>query len=693
MSFCYCQSPGTEGKFMIQCDYCENWFHGDCLDPIIAEEEAEYYIKFHCKECETIRGPSIYRPPIRKSVREKPKVVYKDLHNGGKGLELRFTKLLISKEHVFKPNNFKILKGYELTKTWMEQTGFREPVIIPDPIGNFDSVSDVADSCGRDTTVDVLYVPTQSERIMTLDEWAKYFEQPEGVRTGILNVITLEISEYSIGKLVKRPTAVCEIDWIDHVWPAEIKPIQYPKVQLYCLMSVKDSYTDFHIDFGGSSVFYHILSGEKIFYFIEPTPQNLKKYELWTSNSSQGEIFFGETVPNCYKVHLTAGNTMLIPTGWIHAVFTPSDSIVIGGNFLHGYNIKGQLDIYEIEKKTMVPPKFRFPYFDTMLWYAAKTYLCILKDDPDSISDFTLEGLYPLAKYLLLVTKKLTQKPKITKEERRRIRESIPKGLKNIRKLAKSLKRTVKVELKGRFNALIAEKDEEVQQKNLNILYNDNPIQNLFNTNFSIDDNFSPTKIKNSLKSKNNNFIENLSSDSDVNSFDEIEDSWDVEELEHENLFKEEANILEDVYLDEEEDPGEKFETDFVIKKKSLFEKRKLSRSESEESVSPTTKKKKKIIIKKNFELKIDNNNNVTELKKKMNITTNNSLNLLNYNNNNIFEAKINHNALQLQRMQQSNNSTTISSNSFNKKKEKQVKAPFSSKGKVFSKLMKGMRK
>ena len=34
---------------------------------------------------------------------------------------------------------------------------------------------------------------------------------------------------------------------------------QRPQVQKYCLMSVKDSYTDFHVDFGGTSVWYHIL--------------------------------------------------------------------------------------------------------------------------------------------------------------------------------------------------------------------------------------------------------------------------------------------------------------------------------------------------------------------------------------------------------------------------------------------------
>ena len=32
-----------------------------------------------------------------------------------------------------------------------------------------------------------------------------------------------------------------------------------PQVQKYCLMSVENSYTDFHVDFGGTSVWYHVL--------------------------------------------------------------------------------------------------------------------------------------------------------------------------------------------------------------------------------------------------------------------------------------------------------------------------------------------------------------------------------------------------------------------------------------------------
>lgn len=144
-------------------------------------------------------------------------------------------------------------------------------------------------------------------------------------------------------------------------------------------MGVKDSYTDFHVDFGGSSVFYHILSGRKIFYFIPPTPTNLRKYEAWGSSPDQASTFFGDLVKDCYKVELYEGNTMMIPTGWIHAVFTPEDTIVVGGNFLHGFDISGQLAIYEIENRTGVPAKFRFPFYEMMNWYVARHYWRVLQ--------------------------------------------------------------------------------------------------------------------------------------------------------------------------------------------------------------------------------------------------------------------------------------------------------------------------
>ena len=100
---------------------------------------------------------------------------------------------------------------------------------------------------------------------------------------------------------------------------------------------------DFHIDFGGTSVWYHIYKGEKIFYFIQPTSTNLSLYERWQRLSTQNETFLGDMVDKCYKLVIREGETVFIPTGWIHAVLTTKDSIVFGGNFLHSLNIQLQL--------------------------------------------------------------------------------------------------------------------------------------------------------------------------------------------------------------------------------------------------------------------------------------------------------------------------------------------------------------
>uniref|UniRef100_A0A673A4C2 Lysine (K)-specific demethylase 2Ab n=1 Tax=Sphaeramia orbicularis TaxID=375764 RepID=A0A673A4C2_9TELE len=119
-------------------------------------------------------------------------------------------------------------------------------------------------------------------------------------------------------------------------------------------MSVQGCFTDFHIDFGGTSVWYHILRGGKVFWLIPPTPQNLEMYENWVLSGKQGDIFLGDKCHDCQRIELKQGNTFMIPSGWIHAVYTPEDTLVFGGNFLHSFNIPMQLNIYSIEDRTRV---------------------------------------------------------------------------------------------------------------------------------------------------------------------------------------------------------------------------------------------------------------------------------------------------------------------------------------------------
>jgi hypothetical protein len=64
----------------------------------------------------------------------------------------------------------------------------------------------------------------------------------------------------------------------------------------------------------------HILTTVQVFYFIRPTPANLAAYERWSGTDIQNHSWLGDMVDEVLKVDLHAGNTMVIPTGWIHAV-------------------------------------------------------------------------------------------------------------------------------------------------------------------------------------------------------------------------------------------------------------------------------------------------------------------------------------------------------------------------------------
>jgi F-box and leucine-rich repeat protein 10/11 len=159
--------------------------------------------------------------------------------------------------------------------SFLQQYGFNIPLLFKEKTGlgirvpstNF-TINDVRMCVGSRRILDVMDVNTQKNIEMTMKDWHKYYEDPQ--KKKLLNVISLEFSHTKLENYVQSPSVVRQIDWVDVVWPKQLKESQiettnllgemmYPKVQKYCLMSVKNCYTDFHIDFGGTSVWYHIL--------------------------------------------------------------------------------------------------------------------------------------------------------------------------------------------------------------------------------------------------------------------------------------------------------------------------------------------------------------------------------------------------------------------------------------------------
>uniref|UniRef100_A0A3Q4M6V9 Lysine-specific demethylase 2B n=1 Tax=Neolamprologus brichardi TaxID=32507 RepID=A0A3Q4M6V9_NEOBR len=278
----------------------------------------------------------------------------------------------------------RVMEGKDFTYEYVQREGLRIPLIfkekdqlgirMPDP--EF-TVSEIKGLVGSRRSVDVMDVSTQKGSEMSMAQFVRYYETPEEERDKLFNVISLEFSHTKLENLIKRPTVVI-LDWVDNMWPPGLKQSQteatniisemkYPKVQRYCLMSVKGCYTDFHIDFGGTSVWYHVFKGQKVFWLVPPTPYNLALYEDWVLSGKQSDVFLGDRADGCQRVELLQGYTFFIPSGWIHAVYTPVDTLVFGGNILHSFNIPMQLTIYEIENRTKVLPKLEKLFAH---WYA-----------------------------------------------------------------------------------------------------------------------------------------------------------------------------------------------------------------------------------------------------------------------------------------------------------------------------------
>ncbi|KAM4555413.1 lysine-specific demethylase 2A [Odontesthes bonariensis] len=311
----------------------------------------------------------------------------------------------------FASDLIKHMDGKDFTYEYIQREGLRDPIIfktadglgIQMPDSDF-SVSDVKLFVGSRRIVDVMDVNTQKGIEMSMAQWRRYYETPPSEREKLYNVISLEFSHTRLENLVKRPASVDLIDWVDNMWPRHLKERQrdstnaiidmhYPKVQKYCLMSVQGCFTDFHIDFGGTSVWYHILRGGKVFWLIPPTPQNLEMYENWVLSGKQGDIFLGDKCHDCQRIELKQGYTFIIPSGWIHAVYTPEDTLVFGGNFLHSFNIPMQLNIYNIEDRTRVPAKFRYPFYYEMCWYVLERYLYCLTNISHLTPEFQKHSL------------------------------------------------------------------------------------------------------------------------------------------------------------------------------------------------------------------------------------------------------------------------------------------------------------
>ncbi|XP_008318986.1 lysine-specific demethylase phf2 isoform X1 [Cynoglossus semilaevis] len=372
--YCICRLPYDVTQFMIECDACKDWFHGSCVG--VDEDDAPDIDIYHCPNCEKIHGKSTLKKKKNWSKYDTGQGTNtKAVQNGSQVFikELRSRTFPSADDVVVK------LSGTQLNMDYLEANGFNEPILVQKKDGLGMSmpaptfyISDVENNVGPDVIVDVVDVTKQTDSKMKLKEFVDYYYSTN--RKKVLNVINLEFSESRMNSIVESPQIVRQLSWVENYWPDDAL-LGKPKVTKYCLICVKDSYTDFHIECGGASVWYHVLKGEKIFFLIKPTSANLSLYERWRSSSSHSEMFFADQVDKCYKCTLKQGQTLFIPSGWINAILTPVDCLAFSGHFVHNLSVEMQMRAYEIEKRLKVEMLNPFPNFETACWYVGRHLL------------------------------------------------------------------------------------------------------------------------------------------------------------------------------------------------------------------------------------------------------------------------------------------------------------------------------
>lgn len=405
----FCQSDDPTKELWVQCDLCPQWVHVLCVPlefihidgeeqpgpkvlehPKTSNKITRYQCGDHGMQSElTVKKNQAKRERVeratrptdsakrRHGLRSKHQIDYIALNEGD---DIRLKHKHLHTDAFLRcfekwKNTSNVIKSQELYDNF---PSLRKPLKVLDPNnsgmriptpekGDVLTIDEITGILGDDYPVDVMDIQTQQNERWTMSRWNEYISHTKlEDRDRVRNVISLEVSHIKDLK-IERPVAVEENDLVNIIWDSFGDQDDKPKVTRYVLMSAGNSYTDFHLDFAGTSVYYNLISGNKKFLLFPPTKSNLKIYSEWCCDMSQNVTFLGDLLDEGVAMELKAGDLFMIPSGFIHAVFTPIDSLIIGGNFLTVRDIETQLQVVELERTTKVPKRFTFPNFDLVM--------------------------------------------------------------------------------------------------------------------------------------------------------------------------------------------------------------------------------------------------------------------------------------------------------------------------------------
>ncbi|GAB4819180.1 hypothetical protein N2152v2_006226 [Parachlorella kessleri] len=109
------------------------------------------------------------------------------------------------------------------------------------------------------------------------------------------------------------------------------------------------------------------VAGTPLEAFIQP-PTAVRAADLLS------HVFLAPHCEGVVRVDLKAGDTLVIPPGWIHAAASTGPSVMVAGNFLLRDSLAVHLEAWRLEEHLGLHPRARYPLFKQLMWYTAAHY-------------------------------------------------------------------------------------------------------------------------------------------------------------------------------------------------------------------------------------------------------------------------------------------------------------------------------
>ncbi|KAJ0408553.1 hypothetical protein ATCC90586_009574 [Pythium insidiosum] len=349
-------------EFLLECHYCGSWFHGKCVQ--VSELDAMAILKFACPTCAqhghaTVRYQDglvdldgLAYAPLPMQRRQSSTTDYASPsanHSPSPAFTYRKNSELFRRtlrSAVFARSGVRVVSPQEFVPSYFKYQPLDAPLLVLDnnwgiaglmkplPAITVDDISALLTQPSHVCVLRGLDVGSQQTFPLSAADWSARMAHraaPDAPWNAQFRVL-----ETPFRHEVAPPVAVSAVDWHYALSQCSGGAAQTPNPELYGTLCGTGTFFDFTIAPDCQASWLAVSSGELTVFLIAPSTTNLQAFRHWVSGSNgdaSTTIFLAERVTHCIKCHVRSGSSMVIPSGWIFALYADECSSFFSGHF------------------------------------------------------------------------------------------------------------------------------------------------------------------------------------------------------------------------------------------------------------------------------------------------------------------------------------------------------------------------